>query len=67
MVDARQTPLRATLSTVPEEKDHAAWRKAVALALDLDEPTIRYPSNDDDDLKLEWQEADKDVLEGHAD
>jgi hypothetical protein len=33
LIDDRQTALRGTLSTVPEEKDYAAWRKAVELAL----------------------------------
>jgi hypothetical protein len=59
VIDDRQTALGGTLSTVPEEKDYAAWRKAVELALDLDEPTIRCPSNDDADLKLEWEEAEE--------
>lgn len=42
---------------MPEKKDYAAWCKAVELALDLDDTTIRCPSNGDGDLKLEWDEA----------
>jgi hypothetical protein len=49
--------LLGTLSAVPEKKDYPAWCKAVELALDLDNPKVRCPSNDDGELRLEWQEA----------